>query len=85
MPSDQLTIGQDFFRDVGSGVSDIFAGLAASDKIKGTELEAQAYGEAAQLALQNEQFVKQSTAIQEAQQQRELFLSAGVPVIRTAP
>ena len=49
MPSDQLTIGQDFFRDVGSGVSDIFAGLAASDKIKGTELEAQAYGEAAQL------------------------------------
>jgi hypothetical protein len=49
MPSDQLTIGQDFLRDVGSGVSDIFAGLAASDKIKGTELEAQACGEAAQL------------------------------------
>jgi hypothetical protein len=48
---------------IGAGVSDIFQGFAAETKAKGDILEAQAYDRAAQLAEQNEQFVKQSTAI----------------------
>jgi hypothetical protein len=62
---------------IGAGVSDIFQGFAAGTKAKGDILEAQAYDKAAQLALQNEQFTKQSTAIQEAQANRELLLSTG--------
>ena len=63
--------------DIGAGVSDIFAGFADLTKAQGDRLEGQAYSEAAQLALQNEQFTKESTAIQEAQAQRELYLSTG--------
>src|SRR5689334_8473553 len=72
-----MAISQDTFRDFGAGVGDIFAGFAASDKIKGDLAEASSYDEAAQLALQNEQFTKMSTAIQTAQSDRELFLSLG--------
>lgn len=65
------------FTDFGSASSDLFAGFAMSDKIKGDELEAQSYDEAAQLALQNEQATKTSTAIQAGQSERELYMSLG--------
>lgn len=71
------TASQQAFGNFGTAASDLFAGFAASDKIKGDQLEAASYGEAASLALQNEQFTKVSTGIQEAQQQRELNLSLG--------
>jgi hypothetical protein len=67
----------DPFGSIGAGVSDIFAGFADETKAKGDILEGQAYGEAATLAFQNEQFTKMSTDIQEAQAQRELLLSQG--------
>ncbi len=62
---------------IGAGVSDIFAGFGDLAKAKGDLLEGQVYGEAATLALQNEQYTKMSTDIQQAQQQRELYLSLG--------
>ena len=45
MPNSGPQPSQDVFRDVGSDVSDLFAGFAAADKIKGNEIEAQAYGD----------------------------------------
>jgi hypothetical protein len=71
------TIGSQLFSGLGAGVSDIFGGLGAETKAAGDLLEGQFYGEAAQLALQNEQFTKESTAIQEAQANRELLMSTG--------
>ena len=63
--------------DIGAGVSDIFQGFADQTKAQGDLLEAQSYDVAAKLALQNEQYTKESTAIQEAQKQREFLLSTG--------
>jgi hypothetical protein len=57
------------FANIGAGVSDIFAGFADYTKAQGDILEGQAYGEAAQLAFQNEQYTKMSTDIQQAQAQ----------------
>ena len=70
-------IGSQTFSDLGAGVSDIFAGFAAQTKAQGDILEGQAYGEAATLAEQNAQYTKTSTAIQEAQANRELLMSTG--------
>jgi hypothetical protein len=72
-----MAISDKTFGDAGAATSDIFAGFAAQDKIKGDELEASSYSDAAALANQNAQFTAQSTAIQEAQQERELYLSTG--------
>lgn len=72
-----MAVGQQTFGDIGAGVSDIFQGFADQTKAQGDILEGQAYGQAAQLALQNEQYTKESTAIQEAQKSRELNLSLG--------
>lgn len=71
------TFGSSNVQAAGTAVSDIFAGFAASDKIEGDLLEQQSYQEAAQLAQQNEQYTKMSTAIQEAQSNRELLLAQG--------
>jgi hypothetical protein len=70
-------IGTGTFSSLGAGVSDIFQGFADETKAQGDILEGQTYSEAAQLALQNEQYTKQSTAIQQAQAQRELLMSTG--------
>jgi hypothetical protein len=61
----------------GAAASDLFAGFAASDKIKGDELEAQNYDEAATLAGQNAQFTEMSTGIQTSQADREMYLNLG--------
>lgn len=62
---------------VAAGVSDIFAGFGAQSKAQGDLLEAQNYGLAAQLSLQEAAFTKQSTAIQTFQQQRETTKALG--------
>jgi hypothetical protein len=64
-------------QSIGAGVSDIFQGFADQTKAAGDILEGQAYTAAAALARQNEEYTKESTAIQEAQQQRELLMSTG--------
>ncbi|HEY1982963.1 MAG TPA: hypothetical protein VGH13_23025 [Xanthobacteraceae bacterium] len=70
-------IGPSTFSDLGAGVSDIFAGLADADKAKGAQFEEQNYQQAAQLALQNEEFTANSTAIKQAQSDRQLSMSLG--------
>lgn len=62
---------------VGASVSDIFAGFGAEAKGQGDLLEAQNYGLAAKYALQEAAFTKQSTAIQEFQQTREISKAQG--------
>lgn len=61
----------------GTAVSDIFAGFGDLTQAQGDRAEQSAYLEAAQLAGQNEQYTKMSTAIQQAQSDRELYLSMG--------
>jgi hypothetical protein len=72
-----LTISSQLFSGVGAGVSDVFAGFGAETKAQGDLAEAAQYDEAAHLALQNEQYTKMSTDIQEAGKNRELLLSLG--------
>lgn len=72
-----MAVSQQTFSGIGAGVSDIFAGFGAGFARSGDEAEAAAYRDAQQLALQNEKFTKESTAIQEAQKQRETLLSMG--------
>ncbi len=73
----QFQLSQGMFQDFGQAASDLFAGFAASERIAGIKLEGQSYSEAAALARQNERYTEMSTAIQEAQSQRELYLSTG--------
>jgi hypothetical protein len=61
----------------GAGVSDIFAGFGAEAKGQGDLLEQQNYLQAAKFAQQEAEFAKQSTAIQEMQQSREISKSLG--------
>jgi len=55
------------FGDIGAGVSDIFSGFGDIEKMKGDELEAQNYANAAVYAGQEAQYSQMSAAIQEAQ------------------
>jgi hypothetical protein len=61
----------------GNAASDLFAGFGDFDKAKGDEAEQQQYSDAAAYAGQESQFTAQSTAIKEAQQNRELSLALG--------
>jgi hypothetical protein len=63
--------------DLGGAVADIFAYEAAGYKEQALQFEEQNYEAASQLALQNEQFTKTSTAIKEQQADRELYQSLG--------
>lgn len=62
---------------VGTGVSDIFAGLGTEFQIEGMEKEKTNYYAAAGFARQEAQYTEMSTAIQEAQADRQLYLSLG--------
>lgn len=57
---------------LGTGVSDIFAGFGDLAKAQGYGLEQQSYELASQYALQEEQYTKMSTDIQQAQQARKI-------------
>lgn len=72
-----MAVGANTFNDLGGAVSDIFSAEAGQYKIEGLQFEEQNYEAASQLALQNEQFTKTSTAIKEQQSDRELYQSLG--------
>jgi len=65
------------FSDFGGAASDLFASFGDKAKAQGDFAEAKAYGLASDLATQNEQFTETSTAIKEAQQQREMMQTLG--------
>jgi hypothetical protein len=72
-----MAIGNATFADFGGGISDLFAAQADKSKAAGDLAEAGEYGLAAKYADQEAAFTKESTAIQEFQQQRELTKSLG--------
>jgi hypothetical protein len=79
-----MAFGPETIQSFGAAASDIFAGEGDQAKAQGDFAEATEYNAAAGLALQNEQFTKQSTAIKEAQQQRELTMNLGQQQASTA-
>lgn len=72
-----MAVGANTFQDLGGAVSDIFNYEAAGYKEQALQFEEQNYEAAGQLALQNEQFTKTSTAIKQQQSDRELYQSLG--------
>lgn len=72
-----MAVGPNTFSDLGGAVSDIFSAEGDQYKIEGLQLEEQNYQAASQLALQNEQFAKTSTAIKQQQADRQLYMSLG--------
>lgn len=66
-----MAFGQSTFSDISGAASDLFAASGDRSKADFDFAEAKNYGLASTLATQNEQFTEQSTAIKEAQQQRE--------------
>jgi hypothetical protein len=65
------------FSDFGGAVSDLFGASAAKSKAAGLRTEAEQYTLAAGFADQNAQFTKQSTAIKEFQQGRDIMKTIG--------
>lgn len=63
--------------DFGGAVSDLFAASADRTKAQGLQLESQQYTLAENLSEQNAAYTAQSTAIQEAQKDREILQTIG--------
>lgn len=72
-----MAFGASTVSGIGGAVSDLFAASADKSKAQGDFIEAQDYGLASTLAQQNEQFTATSTAIKEAQQQRQVTQTLG--------
>lgn len=72
-----MALGAGTFNALGGAVSDLFAAQGLRTKAKGSRIEAQEYDLASNLALQNEQFTKTSTAIKDAQAQRGIYQTLG--------
>jgi hypothetical protein len=72
-----LTLSSTGISSFASAASDLFAAQGDKTKAKYDFSEAQNYGLASDLATQNEKFTETSTAIKEAQQQRESLLTIG--------
>jgi hypothetical protein len=72
-----MAFGPTTLSDFGGGVSDLFAASGDKAKQQYDYAEASNYELAAGLADQNEKFTETSTAIKEAQQQRELTMNLG--------
>jgi|SRR5579863_143654 len=88
MAKNPPTFTNSTFSNFGGAVSDLFAGFGASTnaslqaqglriKAQGDIAEGQEYDLAAGLAAQNKQFTETSTAIQEAQRERETTMQIG--------
>jgi hypothetical protein len=75
---------QGFGQGITTGVSDIFAGFGDEAKAKMDLDEQQEYQLASRLATQNEQFTQMSTAIQEAQESREITQALGKTTAQVA-
>jgi hypothetical protein len=63
------------FADIGGGISDLFAASADRSKAQGDRFEAANYDLASKYALQEEQYTKESTAIQGMQAERQMYSS----------
>jgi dsDNA-binding SOS-regulon protein len=72
-----MAFGSATFTDFGGAASDLFAAQGDKSKQQFDYAEASNYELGANLADQNAQFTQTSTAIKEAQQQRELTMSMG--------
>jgi hypothetical protein len=72
-----MAFGNATFSDISGAASDLFAASGDRSKAQFDFAEAKNYGLASDLALQNEQFTETSTAIKEAQQQREMLGTLG--------
>jgi hypothetical protein len=72
-----FTLSQSAFTSLGGAASDLFAASGHKAKAAGDLIEAKNYDLASSLATQNEKFTETSTAIKEAQQQRELTNTLG--------
>lgn len=83
-----MALGASTFSNLGGAVSDLFAGFGATTnanlqaqglriKAQGDLAEGQEYDLASSLAAQNEKFTETSTAIQQAQQERNTTLQIG--------
>jgi len=72
-----MAFGNATFSDAGSAVSDLFSGFGDLQKAQGDYAEAHAYDLAAKYAIQNEDFTRQSTAIKEVQEQRQIYQGVG--------
>jgi hypothetical protein len=70
-----MAIGGATFSDLGGGISDLFAISADKAKAQGDRFEAANYDLAAKYALQEEQYTKESTAIQSMQAERQMYSS----------
>lgn len=66
-----MAFGASTISDIGGAASDLFAASGDKSKAQYDFAEAGNYGLASDLATQNDEFTKTSTAIKEAQQQRE--------------
>lgn len=72
------------FSGASTGVSDLFAGIGDDAKAQGDLAEQQQYNLAAQYAGQEEQYAVASTAIKQAQQNREVSMAMGRTVNEVA-
>jgi hypothetical protein len=72
-----MALSQTTFSDFGGAASDLFAAKGDNAKAQYDFAEGKNYGLAADLAGQNAKFTETSTAIKQAQQQRELMLNLG--------
>jgi hypothetical protein len=72
-----MALSPSTFSTFAGGVSDIFAAQGDKAKAQYDFAEGKSYGLAAGLAAQNEEFTATSTAIKEAQQQREAMMTLG--------
>lgn len=79
-----MAFGNSTFTDVGGAVSDLFTADADRAKATGDRIEAQNYDLASGLADQNAQFTQTSTAIKEAQIQRNITQTIGGVQANTA-
>ena len=72
-----MALGASTFSDAGGAVSDLFAAEGDRTKAQGDYLEATNYDMASTLALQNEKFTETSTAIKQAQNDRNIYQTIG--------
>lgn len=72
-----MAFGKDFFGGGAGAVSDLFAASGARSRAQGNRLEAQSYGLASNLALQNAEFSTQSTAVKRLQAERDIYRGIG--------
>lgn len=72
-----MALGAGTFTAAAGAASDLFAAEGLRTRATGNRIEAQQYGLAANLARENEQFSKTSTAIKEFQTQRSIESTIG--------